>query len=686
MQNFQPAKVEQSFFPLGGGLDLMTPPIALAPGKVFDAQNYEPEVSGGYSRIDGYERYDGRTKPSDAGYWLLPVNITGTLSVGQTITGLTSAATGKILAIVGATLVLGRVTGAFVNAEALQVAAVTQATSTSASTASGEPDPSNDADYVLLAANDYRNDILVVPGSGPIRGVAIYKDVVYAFRDNVGATAGAMWKATSGGWTQIAFNNEFTFTTGAIAPTVGQVIKGATSGATGVVIAVLLRTGTWAGTGVGSIVYLPVTGTFSSGELVKDNALAVTYLTTSSVGAAITRLPGGRVEYVNDNFTGSTDTQKMYGCDGVNKAFEFDGTNYVPIRTGMATDTPSHVIVHRFYLLLSFKGSVQVSALGTPYSWTVVLGNLEIAMGDDVTGFVPQGGNASGAALSIFTKSRTFILYGSSAANFSLVPSVGGIGYLANTLQPVGTNTYGLTARGIQNLVTSHNYGDFDFASVSFLIQPLILAKRNLEIASTSLRGKDQYRLFFSDGTGLVMGLTGDKSNGIMPLNYGRVVRCMTTQTLSNGIETTVFGSDDGYVYMDNLGTSFDGEPIEAWIRPAFNHTKSPQVRKRYRRAVFDIKPYGYSKVDISYDLGYANPNVSPPLAVTSNAFFGGGFWDQFTWDQFTWDAKTIADISMSLTGTEKNISFLFYSNRAQDKKHTVHGLTLSYTPQRLER
>lgn len=686
MQNFQPAKVEQSFFPLGGGLDLMTPPIALAPGKVFDAQNYEPEGSGGYTRIAGYERYDGRTKPSDAGYWLLSATITGTLAVGNTITGVTSTATGKILAIVGTTLVLGRVTGAFVTAEALQVAAVTQATSTSASTASSESDPSDDADYVLLAANDRRNDILVVPGSGPIRGVAIYKDVVYAFRDNVGATAGNMWKATSGGWTQITFNNEFTFTTGAIAPTVGQVIKGATSGATGVVIAVLLRTGTWAGTGAGSIVYQAVTGTFSIGELVKDNALAVTYCTTSSVGAAITRLPGGRVEYVNDNFTGSTDTLKMYGCDGVNKAFEFDGTNYIPIHTGMATDTPLHVIVHRFYLMLSFRGSVQVSGIGAPYSWTVVLGAAEIATGDDVTGFIPQGGNASGAALGIFTKSRTFILYGTSVANFSLVPSASGIGYLRYTLQSTGNNTYGLTARGIQNLAATQNYGDFEFASISYLIQPFILAKRGLEIASTSLRGKDQYRLYFSDGTGVVMGLTGDKPNGLMPLSYGRAVRCMTTQTLSTGVEVTVFGSDDGYVYMDNIGTSFDGGAIEAWIRPAFNHTKSPQVRKRYRRAVFEIKPYGYSKVDISYDLGYANPNVSPPLAVTNNAFFGGGFWDQFTWDQFTWDAKTIADISMSLTGTEKNISFLFYSNRAQDTKHTVHGLTISFTPQRLER
>ena len=38
--------------------------------------------------------------------------------------------------------------------------------------------------------------------------------------------------------------------------------------------AVLLRAGAWSGTGVGSIVYTVTAGTFSSGELIKDNALA----------------------------------------------------------------------------------------------------------------------------------------------------------------------------------------------------------------------------------------------------------------------------------------------------------------------------------------------------------------------------------------------------------------------------
>ena len=109
-------------------------------------------------------------------------------------------------------------------------------------------------------------------------------------------------------------------------------------------------------------------------------------------------------------------------------------------------------------------------------------------------------------------------------------------------------------------------------------------------------------------------------------------------------------------------------------------------MRKRYRRAVFEAKSYGYSAVNIGYELGYASPDVLSPVGITNSQIFAGGFWDQFTWDQFTWDAKVFTDISMPLTGTEKNISFLFYSNRAQDSKHTLQGVTILYTPQRAER
>jgi len=685
------SKVQQDFHALGGGLDMLTPAIEMPEGMVIDAQNYEPEITGGYRRIDGYEAFDGHTSPTSATYSLMTANITGTLAIGNTVTGGTSAATAKILNIVGSTLVLGRVVGTFVSGEALKVSGVTQATATSAASQSSASQPSDDADYTLLAANDLRTDIGAVPGSGPIRGVWVYKDTVYAFRDNVGASAGLMYKATAAGWVLVAFGQEIQFssTMGGSTPiaagaTIGNL--GAAPTKTATVIAVLTRSGTWGADAKGTLIVTTLTGSaWSNAEAIFVGATQQAVSTAAQ--SAIARLPGGRLDFVNANFTSSASAQKVYGADGVNFAFEFDGVNYIPIRTGMAVDTPTHVMYHRGFLFLSFLGSAQISGIGNPYAWTAVTGAAELACGDDITGFLPQGGSSAGSALAIFTKSRTDVLYGSGSSTWNLVTSIYDIGYSAFTMQPVSNNTYGLTPRGIQCLLTTLTYGDFDYASVAHKVMPYMAARRGLETASTSLRTKDQYRIYYSDGTALALGLTGDKVSGILPLNYGMPVRCITTATLSNGSEVTYFGSDDGFVYRDNIGTSFNGNPIESWIRLPFNHMKSPGIRKRYRRAILEVKATGYCKINISYDMGYGNPEILAAQTSSDKALTGGGgYWDQFTWESFTWDSAIVENPSLSLDGVEKNISFIFYSKSAAYRSHTLQGVRVSFTPLRLER
>lgn len=681
--------VKQEFYALAGGLDMLTPAIAIKPGVSIDAQNYEPEITGGYKRYAGHERYDGHTAPSSATYYTLTATISSTINVGDSLTGVTSAATSRVLAIVGTTIVIGRLTGVYVIGENLQVGGLTKAVSTSVAVLSGSESPSDDADYTLLAANDRRTDILAVPGSGSIRGVWVYDDVVYAFRDNAGGTAGEMYKATSSGWQLVAFGTEIKFssTMGGTTPIyAGQVIGDAASPTkTATVVAVLTTAGVWGSNATGSLVITPLTGSFANADPIYVSSTQKAVSTTAAT--AITRAPGGRMEFVNANFSSSTDSLKMYGVDGVNPLFEFNGTNYIPIYTGMTADTPTHVAFHKSHLFLSFLGSVQFSAIANPYGWSAVLGAGEISTGDPVTGFLPQTGNSSGASMAIFNEKQTFILYGSSSADWSLTQSAMNVGYSAYTMQPVSNNTYGLTARGVQSLITTQNYGDFDYASVAHKVMPFVTNRRGLETASTSLRAKDQYRLFFSDGTCLVLGLTGDQVNGAMVLNYTRTVKCICTTTLSTGEEVSYFGSTDGFVYKDNAGTSIDGSAVEAWVRIPFNHSKSPQIRKRYRRAVLEVKAYGYCRVNMSYDIGYGNFNTNTPSALPDQVLVGAsGYWDQFTWERFVWDSALIEEPRMALEGVEKNISFLFYCNRAQDQQHTLQGVTIFFTPQRNER
>lgn len=91
-----------STFILKGGLDLVTPQLGMKPGMMTAGVNYEPAREGpGYSRIDGYERFDGMPKPSAQTYWILNFTL-GRVNpqLGRVVTGVTSGAVGTLVAVV----------------------------------------------------------------------------------------------------------------------------------------------------------------------------------------------------------------------------------------------------------------------------------------------------------------------------------------------------------------------------------------------------------------------------------------------------------------------------------------------------------------------------------------------------------------------------------------------------------
>ena len=188
-------QVRYDLIRMAGGLDLVTPTLSLPPGVARDALNFEASITGGYTRIAGYERFDGRPNPSDALYTIITVNLSATVNVGDTITGVTSGATGYVISTSTNQLVFTFATSAFVAGESLQVSAVTKGTFTAFGPA-GTTTSKQAAEYLNLAADAYRANITTVPGSGSIRGVVYYNDVVYAWRNNSAGTAMAIYKST----------------------------------------------------------------------------------------------------------------------------------------------------------------------------------------------------------------------------------------------------------------------------------------------------------------------------------------------------------------------------------------------------------------------------------------------------------------------------------------------------------
>ena len=662
---------------MAGGLDQVTPTLSLAGGVCRRAANFECSITGGYTRIAGYERFDGHARPSDATYTVLTVTLTGAIAVGNTLTGMTSAATGKVIYSSAGTVVVTRVTGTFTDTEGVSVGGAQQGTTTSVY--GTVVDGLTDATYRGLAADDYRTSISAVPGSGSILGLCYYNSKLYAWRNNAGGTAADMYYSSGTGWVKVTFGEEISFTNANTSVAEGDTLT--QGGVTALVARLVIQTGTLlSGVNTGRMVLTGRSGgNFAAGAATSTGAGA---LTLSGAQTAITLLPSGRFNGVVANFGAGPSNRRMYGADGVNRAFEFDGTHLVPIATGMALDKPSLVVAHKQHLFLTFGYSLQFSGTGTPFVWTPILGAGEIAMNADITNLSILPGDQSSGALGVFTRNETSILYGTGASDFALSTFNTGAGAIAYTAQNLD-QVYFLNEQGVVAIKASQDFGNFSPASLTMNLRPFVEQHLGYTIASGLNRERGQYRVFFSDGYGLYLTIRSGEFLGAMPVQYTNPVACIAEGELSTGEKTSYFGSTNGMVYEMDAGTSFDGAVIPANIGLVFNGAGNHRLLKRYRKASFEATGDSYAEFDAGYDLGYRSVEISQPTDATFGNDLRSAYWDEFTWDEFVWDGRDVTPTEMDLEGTSENVSFRLSSLSAVIKPFTINSITVHYTQRR---
>lgn len=672
----QYSKVQYSLTKLGGGqtqngvsfpggLDLTTPSLALQPGALRAAQNFECSQSGGYRRIMGYERYSGLPSPSSANITVVQFPAFLHLpNAGDSVVQATSGATGTIVAVNNATgafyIVLTQVSGTFDTSHVV--------TDSTLSLTIGVPivqmavlSQKQQAQYTAAAANIYRNMISAVPGSGTIvdvfRMTIAGSDVVFALRPNAGNTALAMYKSSSSGWVLVPFLNTIQFTNGGtVTPSDGATLT--QGGVTATVKRVMQFSGTWSGsTAAGQLVITnPSGGNFSSGSA---NLTGGATVTLSGAQVAISPAVGGKGQHDKGNFFGQPNTIRVYGVDGVNPPYEFDGTTYAPIPTGLSPNQPTNIRIHKNYLVLSQGGSLIGSAPGLPYTYSGIDGAWEIACGDTITGFITLPGSQTTATLAVFEKSNTSFLYGLDVTSFNFITFNQGMGGLQYSVQNL-YDTFVFDPLGVVTLQTTLNWGNFLPAALTKNIIPFVLQERNKLSASSINRTKSQYRAFFNDGYGLYVTLVNKQYLGTIPVLFPNPVSCIDTDYNAEGSEVCYFGSSDGqgFIYQLDSGNTFDGVGIAAFATMAWDALKTPRILKRFRACSFELQATSYTEFSFSYQLGYDSTNYGQPPSTTNAANFSPAFiWDNFTWDAgFVWDGQTLMPTDADLQGTAENI------------------------------
>lgn len=535
-----------------------------------------------------------------------------------------------------------------------------------------------EAQDLVNLADVRRALIAAVPGSGPVRGICYYAGAGYAFRNNAGGTAGAMWKSSASGWTAVALNEEVSFTNANVSVGDGDTL---TQGAvTATVLRVVLETGSLAsGVNTGRlIISARAGGNYAAGAATSTGGGT---LTLGGVQTAITLPAGGRYQFYIYNFFGQLTSIRMYGCNGVGKAFEFDGTTFVPLNSGATVDTPAFIRAHRKYLYLGIGSSAINSSVGNPYRYVATEGASEIAVGDTITALI----GLPGEALGMLCRNSSQALTGASSSSWSLQPirtDVGAVAYTASEMSDV----YFLDDRGIMSIRAVQQYGNFQDATLSRKVQPLIDGLRTKVVGSYVVRQRGLFVLLMSDGTTLTMGIAGGKSTGFLNGLLSFLPSCVFSTEDETGVERIFIGATDGFVYEMDKGSTFDGADIEAAIRISYNHSKSPRVRKRYRKIILEMTSVLGSSLAFSYDYTYGDVGIGQGIGEGVSVTGSGGSWDASNWDSVYWDSQDINQPEIYLSGSGLNMSMSFYSKTKLDFGHTLQGAMIHYTPRRQQR
>lgn len=700
-------------FALVGGLNLEDPQIIMKPGELSLARNIECVHGVGYRRVEGYERFDGQTSPSSATYHRLPFNLGGTtgIAVGDNVVGATSGTTTPVVAVVltsgswaggdavGELCFAGSVTAPYISGETLRVGGAYRAIATDADSNQARTD-ANYRTFLRAAQTYYRNLIAQIPGTGGVKpyGCCFFKGRLYAFRYDAASGTVKMYKSSGSSWTNVDLGKYIKYTNGAALINEGDTITGGTSGATAVVRRVNIAGGSYAGPTFcsGRLCIDTIVGVFTNGENLKVGG--VTKAVANGTQGSNTLNPVGHfMEFAVHNFYGAANYERMYGVNGADPGFEFDGTYFIFNDTAMPVDAPTHVCVHKNHLFYSFLGgSIQNSGTTTPRNWSVRAGAADIFIGAEVTTMRSMRNDT----MAVESRSTAHVLYGSDDRDWSLKLLTSEVGAMQDTCREVGGQAMFFNETGAHFLTPAQEYGNFIPNNVGRKVYKYVksrfpmtgIATGYRDVYAYTSRRLSQYRVSFYQPTGF--GNAGGQIElratfygaelvgwGMVEYPEGWTLTNFTSGNDTDGTERIFaiaynINTGDAYAVEMDKGTSFDGANIPATGRLPFNYQKSPKSDKRFLTAQIENDIDGQLTMQVAFEFDYGSESSQTYDKAISAL---GGLWGVDAWATFTWGGQQQDNLDIPIDGVGKNVAPIFYHSDDLTDPYILQAMTLTF-------
>lgn len=475
----------------------------------------------------------------------------------------------------------------------------------------------DNADPPIDTAREARRTAIDAPtGSGQCRGVHVYNDKVYCWRDNAGGTANQMFVADA----TVGWGN------GSVADTA---ISGTSMDDSGTVRAVNGRFSLY---NSNQEIMVFVDGV-SQPHIYNGSSITVLDM-TSVVGAGVFPVHVGI--WRNRLFLVYLDGHVVFSKVGT--PIDFDSSTGIAGEIFLGEDVTDFQEAPGGVLVFFTQKSIQVLTYGTTdENWIFKLDNFSLLTG----------------AKTDTVQNMLGTLYFADDQGLASLGTVANFGdFSAKNIGKKVQNTY------------NTNKSRVTFSTVE-------RGKNRLYLFFNTAND--------STSSALVYTFRDKRIKGATVVRYNHKLTALTEGSLSDGTNKIYFGDDNGLVFEMLSGTSFDGEDIPTKLRTSFHNYGSSRLWKSFRKLFFEMTGDDDTTMQITTDYDYADRKISIDSPVSKDVDGAGSKWGTGIWATFTWSAKVISSAILYIQGLGANMSITMTSSSKYKNPHTVHNITVDY-------
>jgi len=418
--------------------------------------------------------------------------------------------------------------------------------------------------------------------------------------------------------------------------------------------------------------------------------------TKLTTGLTLNSLGVDRIRWAEFNFDG---TDKIIFVDGVNQAVIFDGTTWTQVKStndgstyalaggDQVIDNPKYVEIFKNHIFLASDNLVVHSAPLSDYNWTVAAGAGQLPAGYEINQI-----KAFRDSLIVFGVNKIKKI-DVSGETFILNSVTSDIGCIApDSVAEFNSNLIFLSQDGFRPVEGTERINDLELNSLSRRIQS---ALNNLsstislsDLSSVLIRSKSQVRFFFNNPTisaeetyGILVGLRDYQGSLLWEWAQMKGIQASCTASKYIGArEVILHGDYEGRVYQQEVGSTFDGHPVDAVYTTPFLDFQNPGVRKTMSKIKLFVRPEGNLNLFCRLSFDWMDPEKLNPDAYTLESTLSStvSIYGTAIWDSSVYTSASVPILMSNVQGSGYSVQ-ISLSTSDTNAPYTIQGALFEF-------